>query len=61
MQFLTRGIQEHAEPAVFMSFEEVENDLTEKVASLGFDLTARKRLLIDRAVIDGAESIETGI
>jgi circadian clock protein KaiC len=40
MEFLIRGIQQYDEPGVFVSFEERATDLTENVASLGYDLTA---------------------
>ena len=63
MEFLIRGIQEHNEPGVFMSFEERATDLVENVASLGYDLTALiadEKLMIDQVTIDGNEIMETG-
>ena len=39
MEFLVRGATEFNEPGVFMAFEETTKDLTQNVASLGFDLT----------------------
>src|SRR5690348_277359 len=50
MEFLVRGATEFNEPGVFMSFEETADDLTQNVASMGFDLKAlqaRKKLFID--------------
>ena len=40
MEFLVRGATEYGEPGVFMAFEETSEELTENVASLGFDLKA---------------------
>ena len=40
MEFLVRGATEYDEPGVFMAFEETGEELTENVASLGFDLKA---------------------
>ncbi|MEY2499643.1 MAG: circadian clock protein KaiC, partial [Verrucomicrobiota bacterium] len=40
MEFLVRGATEYGEPGVFMAFEETREELTENVASLGFDLKA---------------------
>ncbi|MCJ7736605.1 MAG: KaiC 1, partial [Anaerolineae bacterium] len=38
MEFLVRGATQFNEPGVFMAFEENAQDLTQNVASLGFDL-----------------------
>ena len=38
MTFLVNGAAEFDEPGVFMSFEETAEDLTQNVASLGFDV-----------------------
>ena len=40
MQFLVHGATKCGEPGVFMAFEETPGELTENVASLGFDLKA---------------------
>ena len=40
VQFLVKGIVEHNEHGVFMSFEETSKELTQNVRSLGFDLDA---------------------
>jgi len=38
IEVLIRGAVEYNEPGVFMSFEESVRDITQNVASLGFDL-----------------------
>ncbi|MEY2562254.1 MAG: circadian clock protein KaiC [Verrucomicrobiota bacterium] len=56
MEFLVRGATEYNEPGIFMAFEETSEELTENVASLGFDLralVARKKLLLDYANTSG--------
>jgi circadian clock protein KaiC len=63
MEFLVRGATEFDEPGVFMSFEETDEDLTQNVASMGFDLSAlcaHKRLFLDHVQIDRNEMEETG-
>src|ERR1700753_1075277 len=63
IQFLVKGIVDHGEPGVFMSFEESAADLTTNVASLGFDLdklTAEGKLRIDHVRVERAEIEETG-
>lgn len=63
MEFLVRGAAEFGEPGVFMAFEETSEELTENVASLGFDLkklVASKKLLLDYVFVDRAEYQETG-
>src|SRR3984957_16876648 len=63
MEFLVRGAVEFNEPGVFMAFEETGEELTENVASLGFDLkalVARKKLVLDYVFVDRAEYQETG-
>mgnify|MGYP001618300694 FL=1 len=47
MEFLVRGDTVYNEPGVFISFEETEKELTENVASLGFDL---KRLVEQKKI-----------
>lgn len=62
-QFLVKGITEHNEPGVFMSFEESASDLTQNFKSLGFDLEklkAEKKLHIDHVRIERSEIEETG-
>lgn len=63
MEFLVRGATEFAEPGLFMSFEENEQELTQNVASLGFDLAAlvkRRLLLMDFVRAEQSEIEETG-
>ncbi len=63
MEFLVRGATEFNEPGVFMAFEETTQDLTDNVASLGFDLkdlVARKKLLLDFVHFEPSETEEAG-
>ncbi|KQX15352.1 circadian clock protein KaiC [Flavobacterium sp. Root420] len=63
MQFLIKGITDHNEPGVFMSFEEPSDDLTLNVKSLGFDiekLKADKRLVVDHVRVERSEIEEAG-
>ncbi len=63
MEFLVRGARDFREPGVFISFEESAEDLTQNVASMGFDLNAlvaRKTFLIDYVRVVRSEIEETG-
>jgi len=63
MEFLVHGASECGEPGVFMAFEETAGELSENVASLGFDLKsliARNLLLIDYVQVERYEFEETG-
>lgn len=63
MEFLVRGARQFNEPGVFMAFEETAKDLTQNVASLGFDLKdliARKKMVLDFVYIERSEIEETG-
>lgn len=63
MEFLVRGATEYGQPGVFLSFEESEQELTQNVASLGFnlpDLAKRKMLSIDVVRAERSEIEETG-
>ena len=63
MEFLVRGATEYGEPGVFLAFEETAEELTENVASLGFDLQAlsdSKKMVLDYVRIDPSEIQETG-
>jgi circadian clock protein KaiC len=63
MEFLVRGVTEFNEAGVFIAFEETDKELSENVASMGFDLPAlisRKKLLIDHVRVDRSEIEETG-
>ena len=63
MEFLVRGATEFNEPGVFMAFEETDKELTDNVASMGFNLPAlvsHKKLLLDHVRVDRNEIEETG-
>jgi len=63
MEFLVRGATRFNEPGVFMAFEENAQDLTQNVASLGFDLKdliARNKLVVDFVYIERSEIEESG-
>ncbi len=63
MEFLVRGAQQYDEAGVFMSFEETADELTQNVASMGFDinaLAARRKFLIDHVRVVRSEIEETG-
>jgi circadian clock protein KaiC len=63
MEFLVRGATEFDEPGVFMAFEENAKDLTQNVASLGFDLKkiiARKKIVLDYVHVERSEYQESG-
>jgi circadian clock protein KaiC len=63
IEFIVRGATEFNEPGVFMAFEETAEDLTQNVASLGFDLkdlVAHKKLNLDYVYIQRDEIEETG-
>ncbi len=62
-EFLVRGATEFNEPGVFMAFEETDKELTENVASMGFDLhklCAEKKLFVDSVRVERSEIEETG-
>jgi circadian clock protein KaiC len=63
MEFLVRGARQFNEPGVFMAFEETAKDLTQNVASLGFDLKdliASKKMVLDFVYIERSEIEMTG-
>jgi circadian clock protein KaiC len=63
VEFLVRGATQFNEPGVFMTFEETAKDLTQNVASLGFDLkdlVARKKIVLDYVYIERSEIEESG-
>lgn len=63
MEFLVRGAVQYNEPGVFMSFEETAEELTENVASLGWDveaLIADKKIAIDYVHVEPSQIQETG-
>jgi len=63
MEFLVKGATEFAEPGLFVSFEENQQELAQNVASLGFDLehlVERRLLSIDLVRAEAREIEETG-
>jgi len=63
MEFLVRGATQFDEPGVFMAFEETTDELTQNVASLGFDLNElvqHKKVVLDFVYIERSEIEETG-
>src|SRR5690349_13606326 len=63
MEFLVNGAMDFQEPGVFVAFEENAEELTQNVASLGFDLkelTKQKKLVIDSIRVERAEIQEAG-
>src|SRR5881394_811625 len=63
MEFLVRGVTQFNEPGVLMTFEEPVRDVTQNVASLGFDLddlVAKKKLVLDHVRVERSEIMETG-
>lgn len=63
VQFLVKGILDHGEPGVFMSFEESAREIAQNVRSLNWDLDQFERngqLSIDHVRIEAAEIQEAG-
>ena len=63
MEFLLRGAEQFGEPGVFMAFEETEQDLSQNVRSLGFDLdrmVADNKIAVDHVRVERSEIEETG-
>ncbi len=63
MEFLVRGAIQYNEPGVFMAFEETPQELTENVASLGWDLdqlSDQKKIKIDYVYVAPEEIKEVG-
>ena len=63
MEFLVKGVLEHDEPGVFISFEETAEELAANVDSLGWDLeklTRDKKFFIDHVQVERSEIEETG-
>jgi circadian clock protein KaiC len=63
MEFIVRGIREFDEPGVFMSFEETGEELSQNVASLGFDVEALIRagkMAVDYVRVERSEIELTG-
>ena len=63
MEFLVRGAILYNEPGVFISFEESEKELTDNVASLGFDLAdliKRKKIWLEHVNMEKGEIEQNG-
>ena len=63
MEFLVRGAMEFHEPGVFVAFEETGKELSQNVASMGFDLPslqAQKKLLVNHVDVERKEIEESG-
>jgi circadian clock protein KaiC len=63
MEFLVNGAVHYDEPGVFVAFEENAEELTQNVASLGFDLKKlikQKKLIIDYIRVESREFQEAG-
>ena len=63
LEFLIHGALRYGELGVLMAFEETATDLTQNVASLGFDLddlVARRLLVIDHVRIERSEVQASG-
>ncbi|MBD2346797.1 circadian clock protein KaiC [Anabaena subtropica] len=63
MEFLVRGATLFNEPGVFMAFEETAEELTQNVASLGWDLgelIKEKTLVVDHIQVERSQIQETG-
>src|SRR5260221_4950958 len=63
IEFLVRGALEYDEPGVLMAFEETPQDITQNVASLGFDiqdLSYKKKLFLDYVAVEPCEIQDTG-
>lgn len=63
MEFLVNGAVQYNEAGVFVAFEENSQELTENVASLGFelaDLIKRKKLIVDNVRVERSEIEDAG-
>jgi len=63
MEFLIRGTIDYKEPNMFAAFEETDKELTQNIASLGFDikdLISPHQLILDHIQIDRTEFKEIG-
>ncbi len=63
MEFLVHGATLHNEHGAFFSFEETENELTENVASLGFDLdklVSQKKIWLENINVEKSEIEKSG-
>jgi circadian clock protein KaiC len=63
LEFVVRGATQFDEPGVFVSFEEMSEELVDNVRSLGFDLddlVKRKKLAMDYVRLERSEIEESG-
>src|ERR1700759_2752122 len=63
LEFLVHGAKDVNEPGVFMAFEETEQELTQNIASFGYDLAELEKagkISIDHVFIERSEIEETG-
>jgi circadian clock protein KaiC len=63
LEFIVRGATQFDEPGVFVSFEEMSDELTDNARSLGFDLddlVKRKKLAMDYVRLERSEIEESG-
>ena len=63
LEFLVHGARDFNEPGVFMAFEETERELTQNIASFGYDLEELEKagkIAIDHVFIERSEIEETG-
>lgn len=63
IEFLAHGILKYGEPGVFVAFEETAEELSQNVASFGYDLEKYQEdgsIAIDHVFIDRSEIEETG-
>jgi circadian clock protein KaiC len=63
LEFLVNGANQFDEPGVFIAFEETQEELTQNIASFGFDLAELEKngkLAIDHIFIERSEIEETG-
>jgi circadian clock protein KaiC len=63
LEFVVRGATQFDEPGVFVSFEEMSDELADNVRSLGFDLddlVKRKKLAMDYVRLERSEIEESG-
>ena len=63
LEFIVRGATQFDEPGVFVSFEEMSDELIDNARSLGFDLNdlvKRKKLAMDYVRLERSEIEESG-
>src|SRR6201994_2579858 len=63
LEFLVHGAKDFNEPGVFMAFEETEHELTQNIASFGYDLEQLEKagkISIDHVFLERSEIEETG-